>query len=208
MRWLAKYFFRGLLTLLPVAVTVYIVYLVFTELNELIFLRVGRKIETLIHEHPRSEELFSWVSFSSTSVGFLTTVALITVVGFFASNFLGGTLVRFTEGMFQKLPLVKLLHKSIKDLLAAFVGDKKGFEKPVVASLTPDGSTKVLGFVTRESLEFLDLHDHVAVYLPQSYNFAGNLLLVPSRQVTPISTESSDVMAFLVSGGVSASEEA
>jgi len=52
-------------------------------------------------------------------------------------------------------------------------------------------------------LEFLGLLDHVAVYFPQSYNFAGNILIFPKEQVHPLEAESADVMAFIVSGGVS-----
>jgi uncharacterized membrane protein len=104
--------------------------------------------------------------------------------------------------MFKKLPLVKLLYTSIKDLIGAFVGDQKSFNKPVAVALVP-GGPMVLGFVTNESLESLGLAEHVAVYVPQSYNFAGNLLLFPKEQVLPIETDSSQVMTFLVSGGVS-----
>ena len=52
-------------------------------------------------------------------------------------------------------------------------------------------------------MEFIGLLDHVAVYFPQSYNFAGNLLVFPKDQVRPLEAESSDIMAFIVSGGVS-----
>jgi uncharacterized membrane protein len=60
-----------------------------------------------------------------------------------------------------------------------------------------------VGFVTRTDLEFLGLLNHVAVYSPQSYNFAGHLLVFPKDQVRPLEAESSEVMAFIVSGGVS-----
>jgi len=56
--------------------------------------------------------------------------------------------------------------------------------------------------MTRESLDNLGLKDHVAVYLPQSYNFAGNVLIFPKEAVTPLEIESSEVMTFIVSGGV------
>ena len=61
---------------------------------------------------------------------------------------------------------------------------------------------QVVGFLTRESLEHLGLSDRVAVYLPQSYNFAGNLVVVPREQVTPLNVESGDIMAFILSGGI------
>ena len=61
---------------------------------------------------------------------------------------------------------------------------------------------KVIGFVTRESLDSFGLPGYVAVYVPQAYAFAGHLLLVPALQVEPIAGESADLMAFVVSGGV------
>ena len=93
---------------------------------------------------------------------------------------------------------------AVKDMIEAFAGDKKSFDKPVIATIGPGDSVKIVGFVTRESLENLGLEDHVAVYMPQSYNFAGNLLVVPRRSVRPLPADSKNVMALIVSGGVSA----
>jgi len=70
-------------------------------------------------------------------------------------------------------------------------------------TLNPEGSAKAIGFVTRKDLSMFGLMDHVAVYFPQSYNFAGHLLVFPREQVKPLGMESSDVMTFIVSGGVS-----
>jgi len=82
------------------------------------------------------------------------------------------------------LPVVKLLYSSIKDLLFAFAGEKKSFDKPVIVEMT-SGGPKVVGFITREDLSILSLSEHVAVYLPQSYNFAGQVLIFPSSRVRP-----------------------
>ena len=102
-----------------------------------------------------------------------------------------------------RLPLVRLLYVSTKDLLNAFVGEKRRFDKPVMVTLFPGAGAKALGFVTQESLERFGLSGHVAVYFPQSYNFAGNLVVYPTDQVTPIAADSAEVMAFVISGGVS-----
>jgi len=67
--------------------------------------------------------------------------------------------------------------------------------------LASDGP-KVVGFVTREDLDILSLPGHVAVYLPQSYNFAGQVLLIPTERVRPLDMDSSKAIAFIVSGGV------
>ena len=90
--------------------------------------------------------------------------------------------------------------------VGAFMGDTKKFNKPVSVELVPGGKVYALGFVTRESLSFLGMENQVAVYMPQSYNFAGNVLLVPTDQVQSLSVDSSAIMTFVVSGGVSGPE--
>jgi len=175
---LTKYFFEGLLFLVPVAVTVYVFYMAFVKIDNFINLPVP-------------------------GAGFLVTIAIVTIIGFLASNILTRRLLGLLDKVFNRLPLIKLLYSSIKDLVGAFVGDKKSFDKPVLVTLSGDGCVKSAGFVTRESMEEWGLADQVAVYLPQSYNFAGNLILVPKDRVTPLDAESGKVMTFIVSGGVS-----
>jgi uncharacterized membrane protein len=178
MKRLGKYFLEGLLVLVPVLGSIYIIYLVFQKIDGILRIPIP-------------------------GVGFIITIIIITIIGFLSSNFITRRLVRFSERIFSKLPLVKIIYSSIKDLVGAFVGDKKSFDKPVLVTLDSKTKQLALGFITRESLDFLSLKDHVAVYFPQSYNFAGNLLIFPNAQIKPIETKSADVMKFLVSGGLS-----
>jgi uncharacterized membrane protein len=69
-------------------------------------------------------------------------------------------------------------------------------------ALSEDGAIKAIGFVTRETMDSFGLDQHVAVYLPLSYSFAGHLVIVPASRVSPLSLEGADAMAFVVSGGV------
>lgn len=177
MKRLTNYFANGLLFMVPVVLTLYIFYVIFFKIDNIL-------------------------NFSIPGVGFVVTIAGITLIGFLVSNFLTRKLVLLIDRLFNRLPLVKILYSSIKDLIGAFVGDKKSFNKPVLVKLTRESSAGVLGFVTAESLEHLGLNDYMAVYVPQSYNFAGNLLLFPRDQVTPLDASSSEVMTFIVSGGV------
>ena len=177
MKRLTKYFLEGLLVLVPLVATIYVIYIVF------------RKIDTIFQ-------------FEVPGLGFLVTVLTITIVGFISSNFITKRLVKFIETAFTKLPFTKMIYTSIKDLINAFVGDKKSFDKPVLVTISRESNIQVIGFVTKDNLSNLGIHDKVAVYLPQSYNFAGNLLLVPVEQITPLAVESGDIMAFIVSGGV------
>ena len=123
-------------------------------------------------------------------------------VGFLASSFLTRQVLGMVEGMLERLPFVRLLYSSTKDLLNAFVGEKRRFDKPVLVSPFAGGEARVLGFVTQETLTTIGMTEHVAVYMPQSYNFAGQLMIFPASAVTPLDAESADVMAFIVSGGV------
>ncbi|MFC8686434.1 DUF502 domain-containing protein [Brevibacillus porteri] len=186
MKRFIRYFLEGLLFVIPLAVTIYILYWIFTTVDNWFY--------KLVH---------NWFNLQIPGLGFLLTILGITIVGFLASNVLTRGLLSLVSTLFEKVPFIKLIYTSIKDLIGAFVGEKKSFDKPVLVTLSKDGNAKAMGFITKESLDSFGLTDHVAVYLPQSYNFAGNLLLFPSDQVQLLDTESSEVMAFLVSGGVS-----
>jgi uncharacterized membrane protein len=179
MKRLTKYFFEGLLVLVPLVATIYVIYIVFVKIDSIF-------------------------KFSLPGMGFIVTILTITIVGFISSNFLTRKLVGLVDRIFTKLPLVKMIYTSVKDLIGAFVGDKKSFDKPVLVTLSPGSNIQVIGFITRESLENIGYADKVAVYLPQSYNFAGNLIVVPQEQITKLTADSGDIMAFIVSGGVTA----
>ncbi|MGQ0539132.1 MAG: DUF502 domain-containing protein [Gemmatimonadaceae bacterium] len=177
MRRLLAYFLRGLVFIAPVAVTVYICVLIFRTID-------------------------GWLGLSIPGLGFALTLALITLIGFLGSTFLARSFLGAFDRVLERLPFVRLLYSSTKDLVNAFVGEKRRFDQPVAVRLIPGSEAKALGFVTQKSLEQLGLSEAVAVYFPQSYNFAGSLLLVPARDVERIAASSSDVMAFIVSGGV------
>lgn len=174
---LFNYFFKGVVLLAPLAFTVYVCVRVFATID-------------------------GWLGIPIPGVGFVATVVLITAFGFLASSFLTRRMLAMVEGVLERLPFVRLLYSSTKDLLNAFVGEKRRFDKPVLVAPFASGEARALGFVTQETLATMGMREHVAVYLPQSYNFAGSLLIFPTSAVTPLDAESADVMAFIVSGGV------
>ena len=186
MRPIARSFFRGLLVVLPVAATVLIVIKLFTWLDGLIPIPAG-------WEYPFK------------GAGAVLALAIVTAVGWLASNVFTKWLVHLVEDVFARLPLIKLIYSNIRDLIGAFVGDSKKFDQPVAVSVV--GGVKMLGFLTRENVDELGVLDHVGVYFPQSYNFAGQVILVPREQVTPLTVPASDVMSFIVSGGVAGEEK-
>ncbi len=175
---LVRYFLRGLLVTAPLGLTVYIVWLVLSAVDRLLPFRIP-------------------------GLGLVTTLALITLIGVGTSNVIGRTVVDVADALFGRLPLVKLVYTSIKDLVDAFVGDKRRFDVPVAVTLSPDSGARALGFVTRDGLHRLGMPDSVAVYFPQSYNFAGYLLLVPRSRIEPLDVPAAEVMTFIISGGIS-----
>jgi uncharacterized membrane protein len=177
MKQIIKYFLNGLLFIIPLAVSVYLVYFIFTKVDGLLGLQIP-------------------------GVGFLITVAFIMFLGFLGSNLITKSMLGIVDSTFKKLPFIKLIYSSVKDMISAFVGDKKRFDKPVLITLSRESEIKIVGFITNESLQNLGLADQVAVFAPSCYNLAGNLLIVPRTQITLLELDSADVMAFIVSGGI------
>lgn len=175
---LARNFFEGLLILVPVVTTLYVAWLVLQTID-------------------------GWLNIPIPGVGFLVTVGLITLTGRYASTVFVQKMLDVLERVLVKAPFVKILYTSLKDLIAAFMGEKRRFDQPVLVTLNPNGYGKAVGFLTRSDLDSFGLMDHVAVYFPQAYNFAGHLLIFPKEQIRPLEVDSADVMAFIVSGGVS-----
>jgi uncharacterized membrane protein len=176
-RRLVAYFFRGLVLLAPLAVTIYVSVVLFKTID-------------------------GWLGLPIPGVGFVATLLLITLVGFLGSNLLTRGAVSVFDSMVGKLPFVKLVYGSTRDLVKAFVGEKRRFDKPVMVELFPGGNAHVLGFVTQESLTQLGLAAMVSVYVPQSYHWAGQVFVFPAHAIRRLEASSAAVMAFIVSGGV------
>ncbi len=146
------------------------------------------------------ETLDAVLAFETKGLGFLIVIFTITLLGIIGSTLFTRPVIDLMDDIFSKIPLVKVIYTSIKDLIEAFVGDKKKFNKPVLVQLTP-GIYKP-GFITQDDLEFMGLKDMVAVYLPHSYAFSGNVFLVEKEKIIKYSGESGDLMKFIISGGV------
>jgi uncharacterized membrane protein len=174
---LIRYFVRGCLVSVPLAVTGWLIFVTFHFIDDLIHIGIP-------------------------GVGFLLTISLVTLIGLFTSNVVGKRVFQIVDRFLSSMPLVKLLYNSIKDLIRAFVGDHKSFDRPAAVLMGPSG-IRALGFVTRDALHMLGMPDYVAVYFPQSYNFAGQLAVVPRENVELLDAPSAEVMTFIVSGGIS-----
>src|SRR5262245_65795194 len=158
---LLNYFLRGLVVVVPLALTIYVCVVIFTTID-------------------------NWLALPIRGAGFLLALVMITIVGMLASSIVTRSLVTAVDQLFERLPFVRLLYSSAKDMLNAFVGEKRRFDKPVLVAITNDGSVKVFGFLTAESLASLGVKDAVSVYVPTSYSVAGHVVVVPASRVTRV----------------------
>ncbi len=135
-------------------------------------------------------------------IGLIVVVVGISLIGALATNVVTRAAIGTLDTILERLPLVRLLYTAAKDLMQAFAGERRRFNRPVRVQPDPQLELWFLGFITEDDLSRMGLPGWVAVYLPQSYNIAGNLVLVPTERVTAVTIDSADLMAFIVSGGV------
>lgn len=177
-RRLINYFFRGLLILVPIALTIYIIVVFLQWLDNLIPLQIP-------------------------GLGLALVLGIIVLFGYLASTLIARPIFDLLEEILMSVPVICLIYAPIKDLMTAFVGDKKKFTQAVLVTMDAVNGVQKLGFITQTDLEVLGLRDKVAVYLPHSYNFSGNFYIVPKERVILLDLPGADVMKFIVSGGVS-----
>jgi uncharacterized membrane protein len=185
MKRFVRYFVQGLIIMVPIAFTFWLLASIFVTIDGWTRQQLDRV----------------WPGAGFVGAGFITMLVLITGIGFLGSHFFTRRLVQGMEHLLDRLPVVKMLHGSLRDLMSAVVGPGRRFDHPVAVAL--GAGVRALGFVTRDSMSAYGLADHVAVYFPQAYNFAGQVLLVPRANVLVLAAPSAEIMTFIVSGGIS-----
>lgn len=189
---LLNYFIRGLLFIAPVGFTVLILYSAFDFVDSLVRIRFPS-------ENPNQE-------FFIPGLGFLIIIGVTVLTGFVFSRLLPQTLQNWIENGIKNLPLVRIFYSAFKDLISAFVGDKKKFKTPVLVTLNKENNIRKLGFLTQESFDEIGEDESVAVYCPHSYAFSGDMFIVPKENVKTLKISSAEAMKLIVSGGVSNAE--
>ncbi len=178
LRKFINHFLQGLLLIAPISITLFVIY-----------------------------TLLGWVDgllpMKFPGLGLLIIVGSIALIGFAGAAFIKKPLAFIFRSVIERIPLVKILYTSISDLLSAFVGQKKKFTEPVMVIMNRESNIRKLGFITERELMNIGIsNDFVAVYLPHSYNFSGNMFIVPAENVIPVEANSAEFMKFIVSGGV------
>ncbi|HZK09340.1 MAG TPA: DUF502 domain-containing protein [Bacteroidales bacterium] len=185
-RRLLNYFFQGLLFLGPLAVTIYAVKITFLWIDGLLY----KHIEGLL-------------GLEIPGLGLVTLLLFITLIGFLGSLFFFKPFLTYLDRIISRMPLIKIIYTSVKDLMSAFVGNKRRFNQPVLVRIGGSDSLEKIGFITNEDLSELGITDgRIAVYLPHSYAWSGNLFIVPVENVTRIDASATDVMKYIISAGV------
>jgi uncharacterized membrane protein len=181
-----SWFLQGLLYIAPVSLTVYVIYVSFQFVDGIL-----------------TNQIESIVGFKIPGLGIVIILAAITLIGFLGSSLFFGRYLKFFDKIISNAPLVKVIYTSIKDFISAFVGKDRRFSEPVLVKVNRQSDIEKLGFITQKDLTNLGIPlGKVAVYLPHSYNFSGNLFVVPVENVTPINAPPSEVMKFIVTAGV------
>lgn len=186
MKKLISYFFQGLLYVVPISVTVYVLYLAVSKADYIISSIPG----------------FKWAA-DIPGLGLILILALVTLCGYLGLRIIKTPIARLVNSIFTSVPIVRMIYTSMRDLMNAFVGEKRKFNRPVLVSLDNEGINHRLGFITAESLESMNIKGMVAVYSPYPYSIMGDLIIVPADHVTPIDADPAEFMKFVVSGGVS-----
>lgn len=191
MKNLSKIFLTGLAALLPVLITLYVL------------LWFGRTAESVFGGIIKFALPDSWYY---PGMGLLVGLVVIFLIGLLMRAWVVRRLFGFGERLLQRIPLVKTIYGSMRDLMGFFSGSKdQGFSQVVLVTI-PGGAGKLMGFVTRD--DFSDLPagvggaDTVAVYLPMGFMIGGYTLLLPRSAIEPIDMSVQDAMKFAVTGGM------
>ncbi|UCG28100.1 MAG: DUF502 domain-containing protein [Bacteroidales bacterium] len=186
MKRIGGYFVQGLIYIAPLGITAYVVYLIYKT--------VDRLLETYIDPI---------LPLNIPGINLLAVVLVIFLLGLIGQTIIARPVKSFLSKLLERAPLVKVIYSSVRDLLSAFVGKEKKFTNPVMVKVHHLSNLEKLGFLTQEDLTELGVKEKkVAVYFPHSYNFSGELFIVPSEYVRPLDISSAEIMKFIVSGGV------
>jgi uncharacterized membrane protein len=170
-----NYFLKGLLVCLPILLTYYVVSSVVLSVDKIIPIDIP-------------------------GIGFIVVIIGVTLIGWVGSSIISKPLFNLIDDFLSSLPFIKIIYTSVKDLMEAFVGEKKKFSKPVIVEFT-EGVYKP-GFITQDDLFEINLPGLVGVYFPHSYAFSGNLFFIDKAKIKLYEGNSTDFMKFIISGGV------
>ena len=200
-RWknVIKYFLQGLLVIAPIAITGYAMYWIISGIDN--WVPIFREPIKDYQGHIVGYQVKNY------GLGFAIVIVSVVVIGYLSSFFIQSRIFSLFDKWLEKTPGVKYIYSSVRDFFEAFAGEKKKFDKPVLANVDDTDVWRV-GFITKIDMNNWGLNDYVAVYIPMAYSIAGNVYVVPAGRIKPVTNiSSSDAMKFAISGGVTEVDE-
>jgi uncharacterized membrane protein len=191
MKSIPRLLLTGLLTVLPIVVTI------------AILAWLGGMLESMLGG------LLAWLLPDGayiTGMGLVAGVVLVVVVGIMMSTWLAQRLVEKLEQIMARVPMVNALYGAIKDMTSMFSPGRQRDFSAVVTFKLPGSDARIMGFVTRDDCSdlpgTLGREDMVAVYMPMSYQIGGYTLLLPREQLEAVDMPTSDALRFTLTAGV------
>lgn len=183
-------FLSGLVSFLPLALTIYIVYAGVSIVENLL----GQFLRQLLPEN-------TYIP----GYGFLATIILIFILGLLLNNLVTATLIQRIQEKLTEIPFVKVVYSPLRDLMNLFSKgqNQNSLKKVVMVAITPHIS--VLGLVTREDFTDLNLNfdittEKMAVYIPMSYGLGGYTLLMDKKLLQPMDLPVEKAMSLALTG--------
>ena len=190
-RALLRYFIKGLLIVVPLGAAFLLIFWAVKSIDDAL------NLSGMLWTDPKTGK-----PVYIPGLGILNVLVIILVAGILVTNVVTDPIKRWFYRWLNRLPLLKFLYSSIKDLTEAFVGEEKKFNEPVLVEVNEFGLKKI-GFIVQKDLSALNLPGEVAVYFPYSYSFAGQVVIISADKVKHIDKSAADMMKFVISGGVS-----
>lgn len=188
-RALLNYLIKGLLVILPIAISVFAVIWAVRTVDGWL------NVSNILGVDPKTG-----ADRDIPGLGLILVTSIILVAGIFVTNFVTEPMYNWFQRTLHRLPLINFIYSSIKDLTEAFVGDEKKFNYPVLVET--EGGLKRIGFLTQSDLSKIGLLEQAIVYFPFSYSFAGQVYIVSTDKIKPLDMSAADAMKLVVSGGV------
>jgi uncharacterized membrane protein len=189
MKKIRQLFINGLLTLIPMAVTFYVLYYLFSVTDNFLGVYFER-----------------FLGYRIPGIGIITVLILIFITGFIVTNILGAKLLWLTESLLKKLPFVPKIYFAVKQIVEAFSLQRMQVFTQVVLVEYPRKGIYVVGFVTGECKgEVQDKTEErlINVFIPTTPNpTSGMLILVPSKDIIYLDMTVEDGLKLIISAGV------
>ena len=189
-----RIFLAGLLTVLPVLATLYLVLWLVAAMERFF----GAQLKWLMPDE-----------YYRTGMGLLLAVVIIFGVGLLTHALVFRRVFGWTERLLLEVPLVRSVYAALRDLFGLVASGQDATALQVVSVTLPGTQMRLLGFVTRR--EFGDLpagvgrEGEIAVYLPMSYQIGGYMLFLPREQAVPVEMSREEAMKFILTAGLKTS---